>query len=407
MKTLHTWLALCAMLLTFSACTDQVKQSIDSYSDEELAILSEDLNLPEELYDYNNDMSSMGVNIDTEAFTKINNLRNNHIATLGRVLFYDKALSIDNTVSCASCHDQSLAFADNKKFSEGVNGEVTFRNSLPLGNTVGFEVAYGGGNSFHNGSVTSFEPTALFGWDEANHNISSQSEAAILSQVEMGMHNMAEVRAKLLEIDYYQVLFKKAFGESEVSEHDILFSLDRFVNSITSKASKFDIEGRNMTHGDFIDPIIDFDGFTASENRGKKLFNTNCASCHSHDHMFTAVSVANNGLDLDYSDKGKYEHTGVLTDDGMFKVPFLRNIALTGPYMHDGRFESLEEVVRFYSSGIQNHQNLSPQLKRFDQNTPKRLNFSDSEVEDLVNYLHTLTDESLAKELKWSDPFRS
>lgn len=394
--TLTNCLALGVMLFMISSCQDDIDRTLVHYTDEDYDLLTARLDLPSQLYEYGVDEGSfINTGFGNSNTFITGNERKNHIATLGRVLFYDEQLSINNTVSCASCHEQSLAFADNEMRSEGFEGQLSLRNSLPLGNTVGFEVAYGGG--------TFSQPRAAFGWDEANRNVTTQTEAAITSTLEMGMHDMSQLAAKLAPIDYYQVLFRKAFGSNAVTEHGILDALDEFVNSISSNRSKFD-KAAMQGGSDFVNVFVPFSDFTTAENNGKAIYLANCANCHSADHSLTAVATANNGLDLVYEDQGVGGHTGFDWEMGVFKVPFLRNVALTHPYMHDGRFTTLEEVVDFYSEGIQPHENLHPELTNFG--TAKKFNFSDREKSDLIAYLHTLTDEELLTEAKWSDPFK-
>ena len=181
----------------------------------------------------------------------------------------------------------------------------------------------------------------------------------------------------------------------------MLQAIDAFVSSIGSFATKFD-DGW-AKHGS---DQAAYSDFSQDENLGKTLFNDNCASCHNLGPGFsTSVTSANNGLDSDYEDEGMYDFNGNIQDKGVFKVPMLRNVALTGPYMHDGRFETLEEVVEHYSTGIMDHDNLHENLRKVDL-SPRQMNFSQEEKNRLVAFLHTLTDkESLAQE-KYADPFK-
>lgn len=375
------------LVLSMQSCGDNLNEVYKDYTEEEYAIISNRLNLPNEVFEYS-------TNFDQEFF--INHLgeeniharRGNHKATLGRVLFYDQKLSLNESISCASCHKQELAFADDVAFSEGFDGEITTRNSLPLGNTIGFETAYGGGLD-----------RALFAWDESNQDISTQSKAAIESTIEMGM-DMESVIDRIENDEVYSILFRKTYGDENIMEHRVLEAIEEFVNSIASADSKFDKETMN-NNGDFISP---FSGYTTEENLGKELYINNCASCHSFDHMFTSKAVANNGLDLVYEDKGVGGRTSVFSDNGVFKVPFLRNIELTAPYMHDGRFENLREVIDHYSEGIMNHPNLDLELKI--GNEPRRMNFSEEEKSALEAYLITLTDHNMIADVKFSDPFK-
>ena len=380
-----------AAVFVFQSCEDSSTTTLENYSDSEYEVLSESLNLPRGLYDYTTDAPTFARPNTVDIFDP-NTHKENHKATLGRVLFYDDQLSINNTVSCASCHQQQLAFADDAELSVGFDEQLSLRNSLPLGNTVGFEVAYGG---------SSFGPRAMFGWDEANRDIASQSEAAITSTLEMGMHDLTQLQAKLNKIDYYNILARKAYGEEKMSRFQILEALDAFINSIASTNSPFD-EGAK---GKSMDAMMHqpFSNFTAQQNAGKELYMNNCSSCHSVDHSKTAIARANNGLDLVYEDKGVGAVTGQNRDNGVFKVPFLRNIELTAPYMHDGRFATLDEVLDFYSEGIQNHENLAMQLRSGGK--AKTFAFSQEDKDALKAYMLTLTDLSITQEVKWSDPF--
>ncbi len=389
--TLSRIFCLFIFALLAQSCDDEIKSTYIDYTDEEYEQLTQRLDLPSELYDYSPAFEEDFFNNHLEE-GNIQSRRSSHKATLGRVLFYDKTLSINNVISCASCHQQSLAFADDVAFSEGFDGEVTTRNSLPLGNTIGFETSYrGGGNSFGN--------QALFSWDESNTDISSQSKAAITSEIEMGL-NMSELVNRLINQEDYKILFEKAYGDQDILEHRVLEAIEEFVNSIVSNHSKFDAESMASD----LNIFADFVGYTAQENIGKTLYMDNCASCHSFDHQFTEVATANNGLDINYEDKGVGEHSSDPSKIGVFKVPFLRNIELTGPYMHDGRFATLDDVINHYSEGIQNHDNLHNNLRSGD--VAKKMNFTDDDKASLKAYLLTLTDKEVIADVKFSDPFK-
>jgi cytochrome c peroxidase len=330
-------------------------------------------------------------------------------ALLGRVLFYDTKLSQNNSVSCASCHKQELAFSDNVARSKGFNGELTKRNSQALAATANFQSSYGtvdgAGNSLSNGPhsdilVGQF-PSAGFFWDERAFSIAEQSRQTIQDNVEMGM-DLGELTGKLAEVDYYQVLFRKAYGAPAVTEDRVLDALQEFVNSFVSAETRFD-KGMNQTHN----PFVDFAQFSQQENMGKRLFNENCSTCHGTDMSNQAERVAHNGLEILNEDLGVGGVTMLEEDEGKFKIPFLRNIALTGPYMHDGRFGSLEEVVDHYSEGIVMHPNLDSRLRiTLSEDLPIKMDFSDSEKAALVAFLRTLTDDTLPYESRFSDPFR-
>lgn len=381
-------------LFLTSCLKDKVDVKQEFYTPEEYATLSAVVNLP-----------SVPVNYQVQLphHMVVNNAKapviNSHKAALGRVLFYDKKLSQNKTVSCASCHRQELAFSDDKAFSEGFNGEHTHRNSLPLAAAANFESSYGGGNG---GFGIPFEQVGFF-WDDRAANIMEQSRLTIQDNIEMGMP-LYQLVDRLRTEPYYQVLFKKAYGsnDSEITQEKILESIQEFLNSFISVQSRFD-KGLDRVG----DPEADFDIFTAQENLGKSLFMKNCASCHTRDMSIAVKTLANNGLDMNYTDKGRGDITNNPGDEGRFKVPFLRNIALTGPYMHDGRFNSLEEVIEHYNSGIQDHPNLDLELKDpFTLATPKRLHLTDAQKQALIAFLNTLTDEEFVVNSKFSDPFK-
>ena len=394
MKAKSLLINLCSLslLIVFmSSCVeDKVAYVRASYTPEEFEIISSKLNLPIDRDDYSIKLPS-------------HMLRNGAVkpnisdpkATLGRVLFYDVNLSRNNKVSCGSCHHQDKAFADPKRFSEGFDGRLTKRNSLALAATANFESSYGSGSSFNAGN------RANFFWDERAHSIAEQSRQSIQDDIEMGM-DMNLLVNKLSGIDYYSILFKKAFGTEDVSENRITQALQEFVNSFVSIDSKFD-EGFNNSSG----ASKNFANFSNQENLGKTLFLHNCASCHGRDFSTLEEVAANNGLDIEYEDNGVGAITGLESKNGVFKVPFLRNVALTAPYMHDGRFATLEEVIDHYSEGIQPHPNLDHRLRDFPENPeePVRMNFSVEEKAAIIAFLNTLTDYSFSYDQRYSDPF--
>ncbi len=362
------------------------------------------LNLPlDGPLDYSINTNNSINNFALHNFSEINN----DIATLGRVLFYDTQLSKTNKVSCASCHKQDKAFSDDVAFSEGFAGERTERNSLALGAFVSIQQHYD--------DPTGNNPiTPSFFWDERVETMHEQMIETIANEKEMGME-MHEVVERLNSESnvHYRSLFHRAFGDIEIDSEKILLAIETFMNSIVSINSKFDLEIAQNQNGF---EVGNFQGFTDAENLGKELFINKCGSCHSS--TLGSVSFANfnpslgpldqtkanSGLDMVYSDKGIGALTGNTQENGVFKIPQLRNVALTGPYMHDGRFETLEDVIDFYSENIQNHANLDPRLKTPNGQAVK-MNFSQNDKEALVAFLGTLTDEVFIAEEKYSDPF--
>lgn len=322
------------------------------------------------------------------------NFVDHKLATIGRVLFYDTRLSIDGDISCASCHDQKKAFADDLKLSKGTNNLLTDRNSFALAAAASFD-SYDDQGGQTGGSTSAL----IFGWDNSKANLFEVMETALTKSNEMGHQSITDVARRLQNDPVYQILLSDFNGQDKMDDQVMLLALENFINSITAFNTKFD-KGFELDQS--LDPNQDFSNFTRAENLGKKLYNDNCANCHSAKHDLVFKPIGNNGLDMVYEDKGAGTFAGS-NFDGHFKIPFLRNIALTAPYMHDGRFASLEEVIDHYSSGIKNHRNLSRELKTF--NDPKVMNFSESDKKNLIAYLNTLTDETIINDKKFSDPW--
>ena len=352
------------------------------------------LNLPDPVYNYANlnlpaffnrpDVQDQDNEPDSNRLTDWG-------ATLGRVLFYDKAMSLNNTIACASCHQQEKGFADPEAFSIGFEGELTGRNSMGLTNA----------RYYSRGS---------FFWDERATTLEEQVLMPIQDHIEMGM-TLDALTQKLNSLDYYPELFELAFGEEEVTSKRVSLALAQFIRSMVSFQSKYD-EGLMSNPPNNNRPPASFSNFTASENLGMALFfsqRTNCATCHGSIN-FVADTPFNNGLDLNSSDNGIGSISGNPRDNALFKVNSLRNIEMTAPYMHDGRFNTLKEVIEHYNSGIQPHLNLSPQLQvRGNQGPnniqPIRMNLTDEEKQSLVDFLKTLTDETFLNDERFNNPF--
>jgi cytochrome c peroxidase len=307
------------------------------------------------------------------------NLTTDAGAQLGRVLFYDKRLSTNQSISCSSCHQQAHGFSDPRPFSVGFNGGLTGRNSMGLGNARWYQRRH-------------------FFWDERATNLEAQVLMPIQNSVEMGM-DLTTLTNRLAAEPYYTNLFAATFGSPGVTSDRISKALAQFVRSIVSVQSKYDIGVTN-----------NFANFTQQENQGRQIFNGpagGCAACHGTDNFVPGPALNNNGLEFPYVDLGVGGITGNPADNGKFKVPSLRNIALTGPYMHDGRFTTLEQVVEFYNSGVVDNPNLSPPLRTVPPAPPgpRRLNLTQQQKDALVAFLRTLTDPNLATDPKLSDPF--
>lgn len=274
---------------------------------------------------------------------------------LGKRLFFDTALSLDSSISCGSCHQPALAFSDDKALSQGVNNRIGTRNSSPL-----FNVAYHPYFT-REGGVPTLEMQVLVPVQEHNEFD----------------FNIVLIVDRLNTDSLYKTMARKAYNR-EIDAFTITRALACFERSFLSGNSLYDqYLNKDNTNA-----------MTAAALRGMDLFfneKTNCSKCHS-DHNFTNYSFENNGLYKEYPDPGRWRLTGEASDKALFKVPSLRNIALTAPYMHDGSFNTLEEIIDHYQSGGKDHPNKSHLIKPFE--------LSDEEQTDLIQFLKSLTDES-------------
>lgn len=347
-------------------------------------------------------------------YTTVDNSNGNHLATLGRVLFYDRNVSLNNSISCASCHKQSLAFADNVRFSSGFENRVTSRNSMPIQNlSPGFFLAPVGpfinttngepvvtvvNNEPGREPSSSFQITGSLFWDGRETDLSRMALRPIVNHIEMGVTDLGELSSKLSNIPYYRTLFTNVWGSKEVSPDKIGAALQSFMVAIQSNNTRFDKAMRGEA------PLSQL------ESIGEGLFETKyqCNSCHQvqtpHGYLTMGGGFANIGLDAEYSDSGLMQTTGQPADAGKFKIPSLRNVALTAPYMHDGRFSSLEEVMNHYSEGMANHPNLDFRLRQNGE--PKAMNITAFEKQAIIAFLQTLTDTEMIHDQRFSDPFR-
>jgi cytochrome c peroxidase len=316
--------------------------------------------------------------------TPLNNPITNEGATLGRVLFYDKALSVNNKIACASCHKQANSFTDDAQFSTGFGDGKTTRNSMSLANARYYQ-------------------SGRFFWDERAASLEDQVLMPIQHPVEMGM-SLDEVESRLNKLDHYKILFKRAFGDTIILRERVSRALAQFVRSMVSYQSKYDNGIAALGHPP--GPGDVFPNFTPGENNGMQLYQQNCARCHGTP-LHIGNQVRNNGLDQVYTDNGVGDITKNAVDNGKFKVPSLRNVAVTGPYMHDGRFATLEQVVAHYNNGIQNHPNLDQSLRTPGPNgQPIRLNLNPQQQGDIIAFLNTLTDNQFLTDVKYGDPFK-
>lgn len=318
--------------------------------------------------------------------TPNNNPVSDRVATLGRVLFYDKRLSVNDTTSCASCHQQASGFDDPRRFSTGFSGTAfTSAHAMRLGN------------------IKYYRPGTMF-WDKRAASLELQVTQPIAHPIEMGFDSahggINALLTKLAASTYYPDLFTLAFGNAAITEARIQQALAQFARSMISSASRWDTayaqvfsataQNRNLN--------APLPGFSTSEELGHQLFMTGpgqggagCAACHQPPTFALAANSLSNGLDAN--------------ETVIFKSPSLKNVGLSRAFMHDGRFSTLEQVIEHYNSGIQNGPALDNRLKT-PGGAPLRLNLTANEKAALVAFLLTLNDGSLTTDAKFSDPFK-
>ena len=422
------------------------------------------INLPATSYHYMT-LSEMPIDIQNQTFPLadtvrnmdnmpysigLNGLPNNTTdagATLGRVLFYDVDLSKNRTISCASCHKQEFGFSDTAKFSKGFLGGLTGRNSMGL---------------IH----TRFDKAIVMFWDGRAKDVETQVTMPIRDGVEMGMtvantnnHQWDTITARVRTKAFYPALFRAAFGSTTIDSQRITLALAQFVRSMNSYTSRY----RKTIDACKCNPAAQSlvsAGFTAQEDLGRQLFmdvtRGNCQACHTR-NIFVPQGAQNNGVDGSILAGGKWKWTawstrddykgkdsgfagvkavgnysGVLGRDsskvktliGRVKVPSLINIGLTAPYMHDGRFKTLDEVINFYSDSIKNNdyntlsaffRNIDPRVPGAPNNVTNQLaidtapvrtiHYTVAEKAALKAFLLTLTDTGFVRDPKFSNPF--
>ena len=296
-----------------------------------------------------------------ETFYHPENLLSEARIELGRHLFYDKRLSKASSLSCSSCHLQSHAFSDTISISPGVQGRFGFRNAPSLMNLSFVDRAH------KDGGVQSIDLQAI---------------TPIEDHVEMDLSLIHAVQ-RIKQDSLYQELAQKGYQRG-IDNYTVIFSLGNFVKSLASMDSKYDaVQKEEAT-------------FTSLEEKGWALFKQNCSTCHLPP-WFAKLDYVNNGSKMDYSDDlGRMRVTGDSLDMGLFRIPSLRNIALTYPYMHDGSFKTLDDVLSHYAKGGQPHFNRDKRVAA--------IQLSEEEQEALKAFLLTLTDTSIAHNPNFSNP---
>lgn len=383
----------CLIVVLLSQCSSKEAAMVDPYAAIK-ATFGTTIN-PTSLPDYTSQGRPVYITKDNTLTNSISNAG----ATLGRVLFYDKSLSSNNTVACASCHKQVNAFGDAPIQSQGVNG-VTGRHAMRLINSR-------------------FSTEAKFFWDERAATLEAQTTRPIQDHKEMGFsgadgdQNLAALIIKLESIDYYKELFTLAYGNSTISEARMQNALAQFVRSIQSFDSKYDA-GRSAAPNDG----APFSNFTALENQGKNLYlappvfdangiritgGAGCQGCHQAPEFDIAPNSGNNGV------------VGVAgssaTDFTNTRAPSLRNIfsptgTAHGPFMHDGSKPTLEAVIEHYNKIVPVPGNTGIDPKLIPGGKPQQLNLTQNEKDALVAFLKTLSAINVYTDARWSDPFK-
>ena len=324
--------------------------------------------------------------ISAQDNTPLDNAVTNNVATLGRVLFYDKRMSINDSISCSSCHQQATGFDDPLQFSVGFSGAAfTTAHAMRLGN------------------VRYYQPGSMF-WNKRAASVELQASQPIQHPVEMGyvssVGGITALIAKMNASSYYPDLFAFAFGDASITELRIQQALAQFERAMISTNSRWDTAYAQVFSATANNRGLGttLPGFTAQEDRGRQLFvggpnngGAGCAACHQPPTFALAANSKSNGLDAG--------------ETVVFKAPSLKNVALSKAFMHDGRFATLEEVVEHYNSGIK----LGPALdtNRLAPNgVPLRLNLTADDKAALVAFLKTLTDTTLTSDAKFGNPFK-
>ncbi|MBB4802669.1 cytochrome c peroxidase [Flavobacterium nitrogenifigens] len=276
---------------------------------------------------------------------------------LGERLFSDKRFSADNTISCASCHIQANAFADHNPQAIGIEGRVGLRNAPSLQNLMFLK---------------------FYNWDGSKLQLETQPLVPIITHEEMDS-SILEVIGKIKDDGDYKVLFRKTFGDEDITPERIYKSIAQFEYTLISSNSKYDKVKRN-----------EGETFTESELDGYKTFQQKCASCHSSE-LFTDQSFRNIGFpqNTNTNEAGRGRVTGIATDFMSFRVPTLRNIEYTAPYGSFGQFSDLKSVLDYFDNGVLDAENLDPIFK----NNGKRIPLSEQEKMNLIAFMKTLSDK--------------
>ncbi|MDN3581605.1 cytochrome-c peroxidase [Mucilaginibacter flavus] len=300
---------------------------------------------------------------------------------LGRLLFYETRLSANNKLSCGSCHQQAKAFTDGLALSKGVDDSLSTRNSMSLANLLW---------------------ARKFFWDGRATSLENQATFPLTNPHEMGQTIQASVN-KLSQSNMYPGLFKVVYGDSSITGLRIVKAIAQFERTLISANSRYDQYLKN-SYTPTPDELKGMELFNRGPDPEKNIRGANCAHCHGGPKTYMEL-FHNNGLDSLPADQGIAAITGLAGDKGRFKVPTLRNIALTAPYMHDGRFKTLDEVIDHYSEHIKQSASLSSFLQH-ESNEPggTSLKLLPKEKKQLLAFLNMLTDSAFINNPRFSDP---
>ncbi|WP_306617897.1 cytochrome-c peroxidase [Chryseobacterium ginsenosidimutans] len=335
------------IFLSFASCSDEVMEPLEK---DEVYNLTFPSYFPEMTFDASgNPVTKNGVE-------------------LGRKLFYEGRLSRNNTISCGFCHIQENAFTHHgHTVSHGVDDRIGIRNAPPIQNMAFLK---------------------RYMWDGVIHNLNEQPIIPITNEDEMDS-SMPEVISKLSSDSKYKKLFKEAYGDENITGERVLKALSQFMATMISADSKYD----RFRQGK--------ENFSSEEAQGMNLFQQKCASCHSGG-LFTDESFRNTGMyyNMQFKDAGRYRVTLDQNDWMKFRVPSLRNVEYTAPYMHDGRFYTLDAVLNFYSDQVEDNPNLDPQLK---QNGHIGIAMNAQEKQFIIAFLKTLSDKNFISNPKFAE----
>lgn len=341
------WVFSLFMVLILSSCSDEVIEPLEK--DEAYSIESPS-GFPEMTFDITgNPVTINGV-------------------ALGKKLFYEGKLSRNNTISCGFCHIQEYAFTHHgHNVSHGIDDRLGIRNAPAIQNMAFLK---------------------NYTWDGVSHNLDERSLVPITTDFEMDS-SLPEAIGKLNADAKYKQMFKVAFGDESIIGERILKAISQFMVTMVSADSKYDQYKKGQA------------AFTGEEIQGMNLFQQKCASCHSGE-LFTDESFRNTGMyyNAQFDDRGRYRVTLDWNDNMKFRVPSLRNVEYTAPYMHDGRFYTLDAVMNFYSDQVEDNPNLDPQLK---QNGHLGILMNTQEKQVIIAFLKTLSDKKFISDPKFAE----